>query len=82
MMMNLTMIRYARSNHGSQYHLTTISYDKGLQHLLRTLCTEFKDILSNELPVAPAKIPEFHLVVKETESKNPKIGLHHVLNQW
>ena len=31
--------------------------DKDLQHRLRTLCNEFKDIFSNELPAAPAKIP-------------------------
>ena len=34
---------------------------KDLQHRLHTLCKEFKDIYSNELPAAPAKIPGFHL---------------------
>ena len=43
------------------------SGDKDPQHRLRTLCKEFKDIFSNELPAAPAKIPEFHLTVKDNE---------------
>ena len=43
------------------------SEDKDLQHRLRTLCNEFKDVFSNELPAAPAKIPEFHLTVKDNE---------------
>ena len=47
--------------------LIHISGDKDLQQRLRTLCTEFKDIFSNELPAATAKIPEFHLVVKEAD---------------
>ena len=47
--------------------LIHISGDKDLQHRLRTLCKEFKDIFSNELPTAPAKIPEFHLTVKDRE---------------
>ena len=49
--------------------LIHISSDKDLQHRLRTLCKEFKDIFSNELPAAPAKIPEFHLTVKDDEWK-------------
>ena len=49
--------------------LIHISGDKDLQHRLRTLCKEFKDIFSNELPAAPAKIPEFHLTVKVDEWK-------------
>ena len=64
--------------------LIHISGDKDLQHRLRTLCNEFKDIFSNELPAAPAKIPEFHLIVKDHEwrvarnrapprAQNPKI---------
>ena len=48
--------------------LIHISGDKDLLHRLRTLCMEFKDILSNELPAAPAKIPEFNLV-KDDEWK-------------
>ena len=47
--------------------LIHISGDKDLQHRLRTLCYELKDIFSNELPAAPAKIPEFHLTVKDDE---------------
>ena len=47
--------------------LIHISGDEDLQHRLRTLCKEFKDIFSNELPAAPAKIPEFHLTVKDHE---------------
>ena len=49
--------------------LIHISSDKDLQHRLRTLCKEFEDIFSNELPAAPAKIPEFHLTVKDDEWK-------------
>ena len=40
--------------------------DNNLQENIRTLCTEFKDIFSNELPAEPAKIEPFNLVV-ETE---------------
>ena len=46
-----------------------MSGDEDLQHRLRTLCNGFKDIFSNELPAAPAKIPEFHLIVKDDEWK-------------
>ena len=49
--------------------LIHISGDKDRQHRLRTLCNEFKDIFSNELLAAPAKIPEFHLTVKDDEWK-------------
>ena len=49
--------------------LIHITGDKDLQHRLRTSCKEFEDILSNELPAAPAKIPEFHLTVKDSERK-------------
>ena len=49
--------------------LIHVSGDKDLQRRLRTLCKEFKDIFSNELPAAPAKIPEFHLIVKDDEWK-------------
>ena len=34
-----------------------------LQENIRTLCTEFKDTFSNELPAEPAKIEPFNLVV-------------------
>ena len=52
--------------------LMHISGDKDLQQRLRTLCTEFRDKFSNELPAAPVKIPEFHLVFKEADWKVPK----------
>ena len=45
--------------------LIHISRDKDLQDRLRTSCKKFKDIFSNELPAAPAKIPELHLTVKD-----------------
>ena len=32
--------------------------DEDLQSRLRTLCTEFSDIFSNELPKEPANIPQ------------------------
>ena len=40
-----------------------------LQKRLRTLCTEFRDIFSNELPAKPAAIPEFDLVVDNKKWK-------------
>ena len=46
--------------------LTNIKGDSNLQENIRTLCTEFKDIFSNELPAEPAKIAPFNLVL-ETE---------------
>ena len=46
--------------------LVNIKGDSNLQENIRTLCTEFKDIFSNELPAEPAKIEPFNLVV-ETE---------------
>ena len=49
--------------------LKHISGDKDLQQRLRT---EFKDIFSDELPAASAKIPELHLVVKEADRKVPE----------
>ena len=63
------MIKRIHLNHGYRLHRQLIhkSGDKDLQHRLRTLCNEFKDILSNELPAAPAKIPQFHLTVKDDE---------------
>ena len=36
-----------------------ISGDKDLQHKIRKVCLKYRDIFSNELPAAPAKIPEF-----------------------
>ena len=67
--------------------LIHISGDKDLQHRLRTLCNEFKDIFGNELPAALANIPEFHLTVKDLEwrvalyrapprAQNPKSKRH------
>ena len=46
--------------------LINIKGDSNLQENIRTLCTEFMDIFSNELPAEPAKIEPFNLVV-ETE---------------
>ena len=40
-----------------------------LQSRLRTLCTEFADIFSNELPKEPADIPPFNLIVDDTRWK-------------
>ena len=46
--------------------LINIKGDSNLQENIRTLCTELKDIFSNELPAEPAKIEPSNLVV-ETE---------------
>ena len=46
--------------------LINIKGDSNLQENIRTLCTEFKDIFSNELPAEPAEIEPFNLVM-ETE---------------
>ena len=46
--------------------LINIRGDSNLQENIRTLCTELKDIFSNELPAESAKIEPFNLVV-ETE---------------
>ena len=69
------MIRRIRLNYGYRLHrqqtdflsLIHISGDKNQQRRLRTLRNESNDIFSNELPAAPAKIPEFHLTVKDDE---------------
>ena len=50
--------------------LINIKGDSNLRENIRTLCTEFKDIFSNELPAEPAKIKPFNLVV-ETEKWLP-----------
>ena len=47
--------------------LIHISGDEDLQSRLCTLCTEFADIFSNELPKDPADIPSFNLIVDDTE---------------
>ena len=49
--------------------LINMKGDSNLQENIRTLCTEFKDIFSNELPAEPAKIEPFNLVV-ETEMES------------
>ena len=41
-----------------------ISGDKELQPKIRKVCFKYRDIFSNELPAAPAKIPEFTLDVQ------------------
>ena len=41
--------------------LIHFSGDEDLQSRLRTLCTEFSDIFSDELSKEPAKIPPFNL---------------------
>ena len=43
-----------------------ISGDDDLQSQIRSLCEEFRDIFSNELPSTPASIPPFHLVVDDS----------------
>ena len=42
-----------------------ISGDKDLQQKIRKVCLKYRDIFSNELPAAPAKIPEFTLDVQK-----------------
>ena len=42
-----------------------ISGDKDFQHKIRKVCLKYRDIFSNELPAAPAKIPEFTLHVQK-----------------
>ena len=43
--------------------------DEDLQSLLRTLCTEFSDIFSNDLPKEAANIPPFNLIVDNLKWK-------------
>ena len=43
--------------------LIHLSGNEDLQSQLRTLCTEFADIFSNELPKEPADVPPFNLIV-------------------
>ena len=45
------------------------SSDKDLQSRLHTLCTEFADIFSNDLPKDPADMPPLNLVVDDTKWK-------------
>ena len=51
--------------------LIHLSGDEDLQSRLRTLCTEFADIFSNELPKEPADIliPPFNLIVDDAKWK-------------
>ena len=49
--------------------LIHLSGDEDLQSRLRTLCTEFADIFSNDLPKEPADIPPFNLIVDDTKWK-------------
>ena len=65
MMMTISiMIKLIRLNHGLRHLLTPIFYPSFTsQSRLRTLCTEFSDIFSNDLPKEPANIPPFNLIV-------------------
>ena len=49
--------------------LKHLSGDEDLQSRLRTLCTEFADIFSNDLPKDPADISPFNLIVDDTKWK-------------
>ena len=49
-----------------------ISGTEKLQLSIRTLCTEFKDIFSNELPAEPAKVPPFELIVDTVKWRVPR----------
>ena len=60
MMMKLIMTNPSPST-TDVLSLINILDDEDLQHRLRTLCIEYKGIFSNELPAAPANIPEFHV---------------------
>ena len=42
-----------------------LSQIKDLQHKIRKVCLKYRDIFSNELPAAPAQIPEFTLDVQK-----------------
>ena len=46
-----------------------ISGDKDLLQKIRNVCLQYRDIFSNELPAAPAKIPAFTLVVDKKSGK-------------
>ena len=49
--------------------LIHFSGDEDLQSRLRTLCTEFADIFSNDLPKEPANISPFNLIVDNLKWK-------------
>ena len=63
-----------KSNDTSPLSLINIDSkgDEDLQHKIRTLCTEFSDIFSNELPVEPANVPPFNLIVDTEKWKVPR----------
>ena len=52
--------------------LIHFSGDKDLQSRLHTLCTEFSNIFSNDLPKEPANIPPFNLIVDNLKRKVDK----------
>ena len=52
--------------------LIHFSGDEDLQSRLRTLCTEFSDIFSNDLPNESANIPPFNLIVDNLKWKVSK----------
>ena len=49
--------------------LIHLSGDEDLQSRLRTLCTEFPDIFSNDPPKDPADVQPFNLIVDDTKWK-------------
>jgi hypothetical protein len=49
-----------------------IAGDADLQSKIRSLCEEYKDIFSNELPSTPASIPPFDMVVDDKMWKTPQ----------
>ena len=52
--------------------LIHFSSDEDLQSRLRTLCTEFSDIFRNDLPMEPANIPPFKVIVDNLKWKVSK----------
>ena len=51
-----------------------------IYNLDTTLCTEFSDIFSNDLPKDPANIPPFNLIVDDTKWEVGKNKLLHDSN--
>ena len=49
-----------------------IAGDEDLQAKIRSLCLDFVDIFSNELPSAPARISPFDLVVDDSKWHTPR----------
>ena len=58
--------------------LIHLSGDEDLQYRLRTLCTEFSDTFSNELPKEPANIPPFNLIF---DNLKWKVGKNRALSR-